>query len=84
MNNVGPCYFTVAPIWHKSYHNTGPRGTFMSHLVHHRTLSKTLTSASQTKVIRLDAYFIKPVFGLRDFIAQKCIAKKTGLCGLKG
>ena len=81
INNVGPRYFTVPPIWHKSYHNTGPRGTFMSHLVHHRTLSKTLTSTFQTKAIHLDAYFVKPVFGLCDFIAQTSIAKKTGLKG---
>ena len=43
MNNIGPSHFTVAPMWPKSYHTTGPKGTFLRHLVRHRTLSKTLT-----------------------------------------
>ena len=43
MNNIGPSHFTVAPLWPKSYHTTGPKGTFLRHLVRHRTLSKTLT-----------------------------------------
>ena len=42
MNNIGPFYFTVAPMWPKSYHTTGPKSTFLRHLVRHRTLSKTL------------------------------------------
>ena len=42
MNNIGPSHFTVAPMWPKSYHTTGPKGTFLRHLVRHRTLSKTL------------------------------------------
>ena len=42
MNNIGPCYFTVAPMWPKSYHTTGPKITFLRHLVGHRILSKTL------------------------------------------
>jgi len=29
-------------MWPKYYHNTGPLSTFLHHLVHHRTLSKTL------------------------------------------
>ena len=33
INNVGLCYLTVAPMWSKSYHNTGPQGTFLRHLV---------------------------------------------------
>ena len=43
MNNIGPCYFNAAPMWPKSYHITGPKSTFLHHLVHHRILSKTLT-----------------------------------------
>ena len=42
INSIGPCYFTVAPLWSKSYHDTGPQGTFLCHLVCHRTLSKIL------------------------------------------
>ena len=41
-NNIGLCYFTVVPKWPKSYHDTGVQGTFLHHLVYHRTLSKTL------------------------------------------
>ena len=32
-------------MWPKSYHDTVPLGTFLRHLVHHRTLSKTLNQA---------------------------------------
>ena len=28
INSIGPCYFTIAPMWPKSYHDTGPQGTF--------------------------------------------------------
>ena len=42
VNSIGPCYFTVAPMWLTSYHDTGLQGTFWHHLVCHRTLSKTL------------------------------------------
>ena len=42
MNNISPSHFTVAPMWPKSYHTTGPKGTFLRHLVRYRTLSKTL------------------------------------------
>ena len=42
INNIGLCYFTVAPIWPKSYRAIGPKSTFLCHLVHHRTISKTL------------------------------------------
>ena len=47
INNIGPCYFTVVPMWLKSYHDTGPEGTFLPHLVHHRTLSKTLVTMAK-------------------------------------
>ena len=33
MNNIGPFYFTAAPMWPKSYHTTGPKSTFLRHLV---------------------------------------------------
>ena len=42
INNIGPFYFTVAPMWPKTYHNTGQQGTSLCHLVCHRTSSKTL------------------------------------------
>ena len=42
INNIGPRYFTVAPMWPKSYRTIGPKSTFLRHLVSHRTLSKTL------------------------------------------
>ena len=45
MNKIDPCYFTAAPMWPKFYHTTGPKSTFLCHLVHHRTLSKTLERA---------------------------------------
>jgi len=32
----------VTSRWPKSYHTTGPKSTFLRHLVCHRTLSKTL------------------------------------------
>ena len=44
INNIGPCYFTVAPMWPKSYCTIGPKSTFLRHLVCHRTLSKTLSN----------------------------------------
>ena len=49
MNNIGPCYFTVAPMWPKSYHTTGPKSTFLHYLVRHRTLSKTLLVAGNER-----------------------------------
>ena len=33
-------------MWPKSYHDTGPQGTSLRYLVHHRTLSKTLDITS--------------------------------------
>ena len=40
INNIGLCYFTVAPMWPKSYRTIGPKSTFLRHLMSHRTLSK--------------------------------------------
>ena len=50
MNKIGPCYFTVVPMWPKSYHTTGPKSTFLCHLVRHRTLSKTLSYRNSGKI----------------------------------
>ena len=39
INNISPFYFTMAPMLPESYHNTGPQGIFLCHLVYHGTLS---------------------------------------------
>ena len=54
MNNIGPSYFTVAPMWPKSYHITGPK----RHLVSHRTLSKTLIFTN--KILKIITKFASP------------------------
>ena len=54
INNTSPFYFV--PLWPKSYHGTGPQSIFMRHLVHHRSLSKTLVhTCSPVLLIELDA-----------------------------
>ena len=49
INNIGPSYFTVASMWPKSYHDTGPQGTFLRH----RTLSKTLVRVGACVRVRV-------------------------------
>ena len=43
INNIGPCYFTVAPMWPKSYRTIGPKSTFLRHRILSKTLSNTFT-----------------------------------------
>ena len=60
INNIGPCYFIVAPMWLKSYHNTGPQGTscaiwyaigpYQKHCIAHNWCAISLV---QTECIKL-------------------------------
>ena len=52
MNNISPSHFTVVPMWPKSYHTTGPKSTFLRHLVRHRILSKTLSGCISYSCLR--------------------------------
>ena len=62
VNNIGPCYFTVAPVWPKSYHTIGPKSTFLCHLVHHRTLSKILSNTFTLPQFPLLCYMFDDLF----------------------
>ena len=62
INNIGPCYLTVAPMWPKSYRTIGPKSTFLRHLVCHRTLSKTLNDTFTLSQFPLLRYMFDDLF----------------------
>ena len=67
VNNSSPVYF--APMWPKSYHGTEPPRIFLCHLVHHRTLSKTLL---YNQLIHLPYVLHEHVCRSRDLLVSSC------------
>ena len=58
INNIGPCYFTVSPMWPKSYRTIGPKSTFLRH----RTLSKILSYTFTLSQFTLLCYIFDDLF----------------------
>ena len=62
INNIGPCYSTVVPMWPKSDRTIGPKSTFLCHLVQHRTLLKTLNNTFTLAQFSLLCYMFDDLF----------------------
>ena len=66
IKNTDLCYFMFVPMLPKSYHSTGPQGTFWHHLMHHRILSKTLIIYAYSQA--LQAKYLSTVSSCNLFI----------------
>ena len=68
INGILPCYFTVVPIWPKSYHNTEPKGIFLCYLVHHTCYNLTKNDRSNFQFSPLDSQFFWLVGNLISYL----------------